>query len=345
MGNPAISVLIPYRRRLANVRTAFAALADQTMDRSQFEVVIGAIEHAPEFTQVVAEYADRLDIVTVTSGGGWNVSRARNQAIPVLRGEVMLSIDVDMVLPPSSLATLYDRYFADGQDVCVLGQMLGYDDELTETDLGDSEVEVKPYEHYRDLCLRLEAEGVDRPEDRVFVDPLPLPWPLVWGGFAALRTDTIRRHDLTFDEQFRGWGAEDQEWGYRIQATGTPIIMSREVWAVHAHHARDAAANRESYEANMRHFLTKSPTLDVEMARAFSWDKANVMWEDVQREVAAARGAPAAVGVVRGPGAGRPASGKLRQPWSRLPSPSRPGGRSGWRRGSSRGGSRRSSGP
>ncbi|MDI5936658.1 MULTISPECIES: glycosyltransferase family 2 protein [unclassified Micromonospora] len=299
MSKPKISVLIPYRQRLANVRNAFAALADQTLSGPDLQVVIGAIEYSPEYAAVAAEFADRLDIVTVTTGGEWNVSRARNQALPVVTGEVTVSIDVDMILPPRCLETLYRQYFADGHDVCVLGQMLGYDDDLTESDVQVDDVRVPPYEELRQKTLQMEVEGVDKPDDRILVEPLPLIWTLVWGGLAALRTDTIRRHGLTFDEAFGGWGAEDQEWGYRIQATGTPIIMSRDIWGIHLPHRRDAAANQESYQANMRHFLTKSPTLDVELARSFGWDDANRLWEEARREVDSAAGG-STLGVVRG---------------------------------------------
>lgn len=146
MDKPKISVLIPYRRRLANVRNAFAALTDQTMNGPDLQVVIGAIEPSSEYAAVTAEFTGRLNIVTVTSGGEWNVSRARNQALPVVAGQVTVSVDVDMVLPPNCLENLYRRYFADGQDVNVLGQMLGYDDALSESDVHHGQVEVPPYE-------------------------------------------------------------------------------------------------------------------------------------------------------------------------------------------------------
>lgn len=288
MSAPRVSVLIPYRRRLDNLRNAFAALADQTINGPDLEVVVGAIEYAPEYTAVAAEFADQLDIVTVTTGGGWNVSRARNRALPAATGEVLVHLDVDMVLPPTCLETIYSGYFAAGQDVCVLGQMLGYDDDVRLNDSGDADPEPRPYAYYRKILRRMQAEGVDKPDDRVFVQPLPLAWTLVWCGLAAIRADTVRRHNLYFDERFHGWGAEDQEWGYRIQAAGLPIIMSREAWGLHLPHPRDAAANIASYRANMRHFLTTSPTLDVELMRAFGWDHANRLWAEACREASAA---------------------------------------------------------
>ena len=70
MNGLKFSVVIPYRRREDNIRVVFESLAEQTMDRSRFEVIVGAIEYSEEFIRICQEFTDRLTIITVMGRGG-----------------------------------------------------------------------------------------------------------------------------------------------------------------------------------------------------------------------------------------------------------------------------------
>jgi hypothetical protein len=115
-------------------------------------------------------------------------------------------------------------------------------------------------------------------------DP-PLPWTLVWGGLVALPAVLVRQHGLTFDEGFTGWGAEDQELGYRIQAAGIPIELAKDIYGLHLPHERDIAFQENFSEVNQRYFLTKWPSLGVESWRRFSWHEVNLIYRNIQDEV------------------------------------------------------------
>ncbi|HCT78073.1 MAG TPA: hypothetical protein DGG94_20225 [Micromonosporaceae bacterium] len=288
------SVVIPYKQRLHNIRTVFASLADQTMDPSQFEVVVGAMEYAEDYVAACHEFTDRITVVSVLSAEPWNVSRARNLALRQASGEVTVFLDADMVLPPHLLQNLYDRYFADGQNLCVLGQAIGYSCVVEHGHARgvDSGGERLPYSHYRDAIADLETSGGVWADDRFVLASVPLPWTLCWSGLAALPTATLRDNDLTFDEGFRGWGLEDQEWGYRIHATGTPLVPGENVYGLHMPHARDTAAESDSHTSNSRYFLAKWPTLGTELSSTFGWEQANIRYAEAQRQVTAAAVTP-----------------------------------------------------
>lgn len=277
------SIVIPYRRRLDNIRVVFESLARQTMEPSRFEVIVGAIEYSEEFVKLCTEFTDRLTIVTVMSMGEWNVCRARNLAMRQASGQVLVILDADMAIPPALLERLSGEYFAQGREICVLGRAAGYDDMLTKSDIPSAST--LRFGHYRELLSELERNGgvVEDLRDDL-VDP-PLPWTLVWGGLVALPAALVARHGLTFDEGFTGWGAEDQELGYRIQAAGIPIELAKDIYGLHLPHKRDIAFQEEFSKVNQRYFLTKWSSLEVESWLRFTWHEVNLIYRNIQEEV------------------------------------------------------------
>lgn len=295
-----LSLVIPYKQRLDNLRIMFEGLAQQTMDRSEFEVVVGAMEYSPEYVAACRQFSDRIDVVSVLSAREFHIPHARNAAMRQASGEVIVQLDADTLLPPTALGNLYDRHFAAGQNVCVVGQVVGYGNN---NDGDVAFVEARPYRHYRELLDELGRPGGPPRDPRFGVDPV-IPWAFAWTGLAALPAATVREHGLFFDEQFRGWGVDDLEWGYRIAASGTPVVLCQDVYAIHLPHVRDAGLNRRSAQANWHRFLRKWPGPDVELAYAFGEVEANGLCRDFAAELAQVS-AGHGLGVVRGTAGGK----------------------------------------
>jgi glycosyltransferase involved in cell wall biosynthesis len=296
MGELAFSIVIPYKQRLRNLRIVLSSLAEQTLPGSRFEVVVGAMEYAEEYLELCREFAGRLNLVTVMADGEWNCSRARNMALRQAAGEVIVLLDADVALPERCLESLYDRYFATGQNVCVLGQLIGRDG-LTDVE----EADLPEQTHHRERLAELDAASGLRGDKRWRFDPVVLPWTIVWTGFVALPAAAVRRHDLYFDENFWGWGGEDLEWGYRVGASGTPIVRGEDVYGLHLPHARNVAANFRTCGVNKDYFLAKWPVLEVELYRAYECWEANRRYDEARSEVAGATGdSSLRLGVARG---------------------------------------------
>lgn len=269
------------------------------MDLSRFEVIVGAIEYSEEFVRLCHEFTDRLAITAVMSAGEWNVCRARNLAMRQARGQVIVILDADMAIPPRLLERLSSEHFTQGREICVLGRAAGYDDMLTTSDI--SAAPAPPFGHYRELLSELEQNGGVVEDLRDDLDDPPLPWTLVWGGLVALPAVLVGRHGLTFDEGFTGWGAEDQEFGYRIQAAGIPIELAKNIYGLHLPHERDIAFQEKFSKVNERYFLTKWPSLGVEAWQRFTWHEANLVYRNIEAEVTrCAGGQGRMLGVARG---------------------------------------------
>lgn len=275
-----ISVVVPYKQRLDTFRVTLAALADQTMDPAQFQVIVGVMEYSTEYLELCRQFTDRIQVISVLTTEDWNVSRARNLALAHASGQVTLLMDADIAVPAPFLEDLYGRYFAAGREVCVIGQPVNYGSRLV-----PDTAEVQPYSHYRRQLADLQAVRGLRSDPRWQPETLPLMWSVVWTGMVALPTASIRRHGLLFDDGFRGWGLEDQEWGLRIAAAGIPIVRGTDVYGLHLPHVRDNAANDETWLVNMRHLLRKWPRLDVELVVALKWSGANPVYHEIRREL------------------------------------------------------------
>ncbi|MEJ3744808.1 glycosyltransferase [Actinomycetes bacterium KLBMP 9797] len=300
------SIVVPYKSRAGTLRLVLASLAEQTMDRAEFEVIVGAMEYAPEYLELCREFTDRLDIVSVLAAEEWNVGRARNHAIRHASGEVLMTLDADVALPPDALRDAYDRYFAHGQNVCVVGQVVGYETAMHQH---APTAELLAWSHYRDALAELAAEDGDwdyRWSAKYASALARFPWAFVGTGLAAVPVRSVRQHDLMFDENFRGWGPEDQEWAFRISRAGIPILHASTLFGLHLPHPRDITRNDAAAWANNRYYLGKWPRLDLELALAFGWLRADQYYPEVARELADAAGEPhRRLAVVRGPVRGR----------------------------------------
>ncbi|MDI6105397.1 glycosyltransferase [Actinoplanes sp. NEAU-A12] len=296
-----ISVVIPYRDRADNLRLALTALAAQSLPVDRFEVIVGVLDDGPEHLEILQEFTGRLDVVAVTSGRPWQVGYARNLALRQAGGEVVVLMDVDMVLPSRCLEDLYDRHFGYGQRICVVGQMIDYDNNTGDV----TEVEAQPYEHYRKVLDDLQVTGTGDQDPRMSAAHV-IPWSFAWTALIALPRSLVVEQELWFDLGFHGYGVEDLEWAYRVARTGTPIVMGRDFFGVHLPHVRSVAANKRTEAPNYRYFLRKWPGVDVELACAFGDFEANELYPEFRRAVEAVAGASGGVlTVVRGTVDGR----------------------------------------
>lgn len=265
-----VSFVIPYKQRLTNLRMVFEALAGQDVGAPPFEVVLGVMEHDDAYTGLCREFEDRLTIVSVVTARDWQVGRARNMALLAATGDVVVLLDADMVLPPNFVCNIWERHFADGQQQCVVGQMIEYDNNAADV------IEVRPrsFSEYADLLRSLEVHGPGRSDARLGTAHV-IPWAFAWTALIALPRSFVMRHDLLFDLAFRGYGVEDLEWAYRVSTAGLPIVMAEDVFGIHLPHARNVAANRVTERVNYLYFLGKWPSAEVELAVAYGDFEAN----------------------------------------------------------------------
>ena len=269
-----LSICIPYKQRLDNIKLVFEALANQTMQKEGFEVIVGAMEYCDKFIALCQTYSNRFSLTAVCSAKPFAIPRARNLAMKQARGKVIVQIDADTLLPESALENLYNQHFAFEQNICAVGQVIGYGNN---NDGPVHQVEVKPYKEYLAVLTDLETSK-QTPRDPRFQVEHHIPWAFGWTGFIALPRKLVEQHGLYFDENFQGWGVDDLEWSFRICYFKIPILLCKDMIALHLPHLRDSEANRKTETQNYQRFLKKWPRYDVELSHTFGDVKANILY-------------------------------------------------------------------
>jgi len=218
----AISVVIGTRNQRPTLERALESYSHQTLSMDAFEVIL-------------ADSASEDTTDSLCRGGGWpfrlhhlalphgNKSVARNAAIGVASGRLVLLSDADVVADRDLLAW-HLRAHEGLPDRVVVGRQL----------MVDSVDEAG--RHGRDALPRRHRAG-----ER-----------LSWGEFVTGNASMPRALLAAaggFDERFSGYGYEDYELGYRLAALGLPIVYEPAAINWHCHLVRfedDLARKREA---------------------------------------------------------------------------------------------------
>lgn len=116
---PRFSIIIPVYNAATTVERCLSSLAAQTY--SDYEVICvddGSKDNTYEVLRRAASSDSRIHIIHKENGG---VGSARNAGLDVATGEIILSIDADDTIDPSTLELVDERMAADGSDVCTFG--------------------------------------------------------------------------------------------------------------------------------------------------------------------------------------------------------------------------------
>jgi len=268
----AATVVIPTYNRAELLRQTLVGLTRQ--DCADFEVVVVDDGSRDDTERVVAAFTGRLEIsYRFQEDLGCRVAAARNAGIRAARGEVCVFLD-DGMLPSTRLVRSHLEVHRRAPDrVAVVGYAWAF--------RGVSRLppEVAGAIDHRDVdasVTRLAAAGpaardmrddyfYDRFGDDLSVQPAP------WVTFWACNT-SARRGDLfvvgLYDEEYRQWGFEDLDLGYRLFCAGVRFELCRAAAAVHAPHELDETANQRSDLENKRHFHAKFRNRVSELALA-----------------------------------------------------------------------------
>ncbi|MBV9718990.1 MAG: glycosyltransferase [Candidatus Eremiobacteraeota bacterium] len=239
---PEVSVVIPTYNRLEILREVVPSLLAQSLEPSQFELLVCDSDSSDGTAAYLAEVRrEHSNLRHLASAYGGRAA-ARNAGIAAARGAIVLFNDADIIASPNLLATHLQRHRA-RRGIAVVGL----------------EVQVEDLRDYEFKRENPGARGHLHPASRK-----TLSWLYFLTGNASVRRDDLLRAGC-FDESFTGYGHEDLELGYRLQRLGIEILY--EPAAVNYH---CQAIGYEHQKEKMRlagrstaRFYRKHPHLDV----------------------------------------------------------------------------------
>ena len=225
LNSPYITIIIPTYNRKDNLKNALNSLTHQTY--TNFEVII-CDDGSTDGTEELKNIFDNLDINYIKEKNEvFRVSHARNTGIKNARGELLLFLDSDTVVPPDFLQIHADTHRCEGK--YVVNSYVWRMKDFHETDLG-----------------MLPEEYIKLHRDWLFPDSRER-----FGFFTKEETDSllfldanalsIKKRDIEevgfFDEEFIGSGNEDTDLGCRLESMGYKLrLIKKQVESYHQYH-------------------------------------------------------------------------------------------------------------
>jgi glycosyltransferase involved in cell wall biosynthesis len=200
MSSPEISVVIPTYNRLETLREVVPALLRQDIRADRYEIVIADSNSNDGTADFLAQIAATDARVRHLPGPYTGRAMARNAGIEAARGGLVLFTDSDILASPDLLSRHLERHAAK-DPLAVVGW----------------EVQVDTFAQYEGYLAHPHTRTSLHPSSRT-----RLSWLYFMTGNASVRKRDLDRVGR-FDEAFTGYGHEDLELGYRLEAAGVPI--------------------------------------------------------------------------------------------------------------------------
>jgi len=235
-----LSVIVTTFERPRHLRRVLLSLAVQQDFAGRLEVIVADDGSQDETPQVVEEFASQVSFpvrfVTHQHEGFWP-ARTRNEGFAASSGRYILFLDGDCVVPPDHLA-IHMRMRRPGR--AYTGDCVRLDPQTSER---MSEEIVRRAKYLRWTCRGELRRLAIAHWKAVFYHLIRHPEKprVLTGNLALWREDFLRING--FDENYRGWGCEDDDFGLRLHQAGIRVCSIRR-WTrtYHLWHPRVATA-------------------------------------------------------------------------------------------------------
>ncbi|MBS1905455.1 MAG: glycosyltransferase [Actinobacteria bacterium] len=209
MTTPAASIVVPSRGGARRLPFLFDALRAQT--DSSWEAIVVLDGDIDNSASVVEAARRELPVSVIAFPENRGRSAALNAGFAAAQGDVLIRCDDDLRPKPDYVAANLARH-ADGVERGVIGLV---ENVLPETPYA------RAYGNTRDVLFREEAYRL--PSDQ--------RWRY-WCGNVSVTRETYYRVG-EYDTDFRAYGWEDVDWGYRLRQSGVELVFAPELETPH----------------------------------------------------------------------------------------------------------------
>ena len=206
-----LSVVMPTYDEPERLEAALKSLSQQDYPHEAIQIIVvdDASPHLDSERLHAAVAPLQLQLLRNEQNQGR--ARARNTALRVASGEIVVFLDSDMIVGTNFLCAHAQRHQNHAEAVFVGN--VRFASEIPNTS----------------LTRYIEGRGVHRvDEDK------PIPFNCFVTGNSSVRRSTLLRVGF-FDEDLTAYGGEDLELGYRLHLAGIPLYYAPEALSYHYH--------------------------------------------------------------------------------------------------------------
>jgi glycosyltransferase involved in cell wall biosynthesis len=253
---PEVSLLVSTYQKPRHLRLALASVAMQQGVSEKLELVVTDDGSTDETLAVVEEFAAAADLpvaFTTHQRSTFQLAKCRNEGVAASAAPYLIFTDGDLILPPDFVWQHLKRRQTNAAYTGDCYRLT----EMVSQQIDDAAVRSGAY---RELVSADEVWRV-RKADRMarwhaLLRHRHRPH-LIGGNVGMWRSDYERVNG--YDENFQGWGCEDDDLAHRIRASGIRIhSINRWTCAYHVWHPRDVTMPAAWHDgANVVYYLRK----------------------------------------------------------------------------------------
>jgi glycosyltransferase involved in cell wall biosynthesis len=204
------SIVIPTYNRRELLSHALVCLARQTYPAEQFEVVVADDGSADGTEEFLAAASFPFTLRSVCHKNNRGRAAARNSALAVTRGDLIIFLDDDMEVAPGFVAAHLAAHRREAAAVAVVGNAVTH-----------------PALPVTTLNRYLDHTGVHRLSNLA-----PVPFRYFNSNNASVAMHVLKSIGF-FNELFREYGGEDTEMGYRLCRYGATFRYAPDALSYH----------------------------------------------------------------------------------------------------------------
>jgi glycosyltransferase involved in cell wall biosynthesis len=215
-----IAILVSTYQRPSHLRRALLSIGLQRNVAGRMEVVVtddGSIDETPN---VVREFAESVDFpvhFTTHPHTTFQLARSRNEGVRASTAPYLLFLDGDCLLPPDHVATHLQRR----RSGTVMAGNCARLNEATTAQIDDEAVRRGDYIKWTPAAELRRLRRLDRKARLYLWLRHPTKPKMIGNNVGIWRSDYIRVNG--YDENFEGWGCEDDDLRLRLRRTGVRI--------------------------------------------------------------------------------------------------------------------------
>lgn len=241
-----VSVIVPYHKRKELFLNQLDSLRRSDYPREKFEVILvedgsedfRRHDFGGEPIRMKYFWNEKLDPTCHTP--------PRNKGIALAEGNLLVFLDCDQIVHPGFIGDHVEFCRKHGGDVLQIGtrKELLPDQDVANLETARYEEDVRV-----DLFRTFRSDGTG----------MAAMWANVWSHNISVPRKFVTSFG-GFDEGFRHWGLEDQEFGLRMERNGAKIRYNPRVEVYHQHHKPAWGARvRAGWLGNYAHLVEKYP--------------------------------------------------------------------------------------